>query len=111
MSGVVVVDASIAIKWAVVEPDSSLAQALLVEWNVQGTAMLAPVLFAYEITNILRQRVRRGAMTEAEAEAGQSLVFGQGLTLDTPDQSSHLRLSERALSLANQFNLPAAYDA
>ena len=111
MSIIVVVDASIAVKWVVVEPDSPLAQALLTEWKTQQVVMLAPVLFAYEVTNILRQQVRKGTMTVSEAETGQSLVFAQGLSLDTPDQAGYMTLSGRALKLTNQFNLPAAYDA
>lgn len=111
MSSTVVVDASIAIKWVVVESDSPLARALLAEWQAQGYVMLAPVLLAYEVTNILRQQVRRGTMTASEAETGQSLVFSQGLTLDTPDQAGYVALSERALAFANQYNLPATYDA
>lgn len=111
MSSTVVVDASTAIKWVVVESDSPLARALLAEWQAQGYIMLAPVLFAYEVTNILRQQVRKGTMTASEAEAGQLLVFAQGLSLDTPDQAGYVTLNERALNLTNQLNLLAAYDA
>lgn len=45
----VVVDASIAIKWVLQEPDSNIALALLAEWIEVGTAILAPALLAYEL--------------------------------------------------------------
>lgn len=111
MSSVVVVDASIALKWVVTEPDSAEAQALLDEWARQGMTLLVPTLYTYEVTNILRQRVRRGLMTPDEARADQSKLLSQNVTRDVRDQAQQRVQSERALVLANQHNLPATYDA
>ncbi len=111
MSSVVVVDASIALKWAVTEPDSAEAQALLDEWARQGMVLLVPTLYAYEVTNILRQRVRRGLMTPDEARADQAKLLSQNVTIDALDQAQQLVQSEHALALANQLNLTATYDA
>lgn len=111
MSSIVVVDASIALKWAVTEPDSAEAQALLAEWAQQAMTLLVPTLYAYEITNILRQRVRHGLMTPDVARADQAKLLSQNVTVDLLDQAQQSVQSERALALANQFNLSATYDA
>lgn len=73
MSHTVIVDTSIVIKWMIEEPDSDIATALLTQWISEGKVILAPVLLAYEITNILYQRIRKGLITVKEAE--QSLSF------------------------------------
>jgi hypothetical protein len=39
-----IIDANVAIKWVLKEPDSSLAEALLVELNHKGIVMYAPAL-------------------------------------------------------------------
>jgi predicted nucleic acid-binding protein len=53
MSDIVVVDASLALKWVLSESDSSAAITLLGEWNTRKVEVIAPALFAYEATNIL----------------------------------------------------------
>ena len=64
----VVVDSSIVIKWIIEESDSDIAASLLARWFVEGTVILAPILLAYEITNVLYQRVRKGDIPLQEAE-------------------------------------------
>lgn len=49
----VVVDASFALKWVLPETDSSVAIVLLNKWMTEHTGVLAPALFAYEVTNII----------------------------------------------------------
>src|SRR5260370_41709719 len=63
MRNVVVVDASIAIKWVLEESDSDRAEALLIEWNDKGISIYAPNLLVYEITNALYRKVRKGEIT------------------------------------------------
>ena len=108
MSNTVVVDTSIVIKWVIDEPDSSTAAALLARWISEGSVILAPSLLAYEITNVLYQRLRKGSITFDEAEDALQFVLLRELKLDTsPDYA----LSRRATQLAHQFTLSAAYDA
>jgi len=57
-----VVDASVAIKWVLHEPDRDLAYALL------DDRLLAPDLILVECANALRSRVARGAMPPQEAQ-------------------------------------------
>ena len=63
MSGKVVVDTSLALKWVLDEPDSARARALLGAWASQGVVLLDPALLAYELANILRQQNRRFVLT------------------------------------------------
>jgi len=54
MNDIVVVDASLAIKWILIEEDSARATSLLGRWVSEGKGIIAPALFTYEVTNILR---------------------------------------------------------
>jgi|SRR5690242_8246093 len=114
MSSVVVVDTSVAIKWVIPEPDSATADALVQTWKTQGTTLIAPPLFAYEVANTLHQQVRKGkiSLDEARKSLSQLLDPNQGpVLMFSPDPAINLALSMRALELAQQHGLPATYDA
>jgi hypothetical protein len=53
----VCIDASIAVKVVVTEPDSDKADAVFDEWANDGTRLIAPAFFDVEIDSILRQKV------------------------------------------------------
>ncbi len=108
MRNVVVVDASIALKWVLRESDSKTAFALLTEWNDREAMLLVPVLLAYEIANGLYRKARSGEITLNRAKEALAAVLLAGLQFDF---SSDLALSMRAIELADQYKLPAAYDA
>jgi len=57
MSDVVVVDASVALKWVLLEADSDRAMRLLDQWESEGKEVIAPALFTYEVTNIIYRQV------------------------------------------------------
>ena len=59
----IVVDASIAVKWLVPEKGSDLAERLL----VSGESVIAPDLVFSEVANTLATKNRRGDLTEAQA--------------------------------------------
>ena len=59
-----IVDASVAIKWVVTEPHSELASRLLDE------DLAAPELWLIEVANALWARQMRGLMTPDEARSG-----------------------------------------
>ena len=65
-----VVDASVAAKWALPEPDSDRALALL----ARGEALLAPSLVAAEIGNAAWKRVRRGLLTRDQGLAATRIA-------------------------------------
>ena len=60
MSGSVVVDASLAVKWLVEEDDSNKAHAVLQSWVAQDIARIAPYLMPFEVANALHRRVVGG---------------------------------------------------
>jgi predicted nucleic acid-binding protein len=61
---VLIVDASVAVKWVVTEPHSEVASGLLEE------DLAAPELWLIEVANALWARQARGLMTMDEAGAG-----------------------------------------
>ena len=104
----VVVDTSIAIKWAIKEEDSSIALALLNEWTAKDVLILAPTLLAYEATNALHKQIRKGTLPYEDAERALHEVIYDLVSFTFLDDAS---LSVRAIQLAQQFGLPATYDA
>ncbi|MBI4505055.1 MAG: type II toxin-antitoxin system VapC family toxin [Chloroflexi bacterium] len=68
MNDPVVVDASVAMKWLVLEEFTEHAQALLDDVQCAEQVLLAPPHFHSEVLNALFQRVRRGDMTAAKAD-------------------------------------------
>ena len=108
MSNVVVVDASIAIKWLLVEPDSNKAAKLLDEWINMGMLIFAPSLLTYEITNALYQKVRKGEITLDRAKEALAEISLAEISFDF---STDFAFSTRAVELANHLSLPATYDS
>lgn len=94
----VVIDASIAIKWVVAEPDSDKALALRQE------RLLAPDLLIPECTNVLWKKVRRGELQPAEALVTARLIERADIELH-----STRPLTEPAARLAIALDHPA-YD-
>jgi predicted nucleic acid-binding protein len=108
MSNVVIVDASIAIKWTLNESDSSAALALLAHWNDEEIEVLAPALLAYEVTNALYRRVRKGEIPFEDARRGLTEIIFKVVEFDFPEDPD---FNIRALELGQQCGLPAAYDS
>ena len=76
------VDSSVAAKWSFVEEHSLEARVLLRVALEQRDPIIAPPLLASEVANVICQRVRQGQL-----DLGEALV------------------------LADQYSLPAIYDA
>ena len=108
MSNVVVVDASLALKWVLAEPDSNTAVILLNKWTDKGISVIAPALFTYEVTNILYRQVVAGKLTYEEAKQGLIELFSIGVLLKF---SLYEDISIQAMEFAHQLKLPATYDA
>ncbi len=102
----VVVDASVAFKWLIVEEDTEKAISLLQAWENDGIRLAAPYFMLAEITNALHRHVRRGELTIRAALD----LLDYLLTLDIElHETPHLH--HRALELASQLNQGAAYDS
>lgn len=102
------VDASLAAKWMLPEEHSQQALRLLRVTLDAGEPVIAPHFLRVEVTNILRQRMRRGEPPLSLEEASERLraFIELPLQLMTPEG-----LHERALDLATTYALPATYDA
>ena len=70
MTAACVVDASVAIKWVITEEGTEAANRL----RRSGTAFHAPDLIVPETGNILWKKLRRGELTQAEAELACGLL-------------------------------------
>ncbi|HJT57645.1 MAG TPA: type II toxin-antitoxin system VapC family toxin [Ktedonobacteraceae bacterium] len=103
----VVVDTSVVIKWVIDEPDSAIAVALVIKWFNEGTRIVAPALLAYEVANVLHQRVRKGSITIEEGEQALIYLLEEIVVLEFSQSAA---LSIRAMQLARLYSLPAAYD-
>jgi predicted nucleic acid-binding protein len=80
-----VVDASVALKWVLSEPDSYLAQAL-----AEGhEELLMPDFWLSEACNVCWLQVRKGKWTPDEAREGLTLLRAQVLPTATGDLDLH----------------------
>lgn len=102
----IAVDASVAAKWMFTEEFSTQARALLRAALQAAEPIVAPLLLPIEVTNVVRQRMLREALALPEAQARLAGFLAIPVTLHAPDT-----LYSRALELADQHKLPAAYDA
>lgn len=101
----VYVDASLAVKVVVTEPDSDKADALFDEWSNEGKQLITAAFFDVETDSILRQKVvLRKELTPEQAEAAfaklQALPIQQ---VSVPGQ--------RAWEIATEFGFATVYDA
>lgn len=100
------VDATVAAKWLFPEEYSQQALDLVEEMVRSGERVLGPHLLPVEVTNIVRQRMRREGLALDQARVLLARFFTFRVTLrDSAD------LHDRALQLAAACGLPAVYDA
>jgi predicted nucleic acid-binding protein len=92
------VDRAGAVQWE--------ASELLEKWQKQRRRLTAPALFAYEATNALAKRVKRGQLTLEAAKERLASLLENGPALE-----SDVALNLRALEIMERFSLPSAYDA
>lgn len=81
MSGLVVVDASVALKWVVTEAGSDQAAAVLTGLADGTDALVAPEHLVGEVGNGLRKRVAQGILGAADALAALDAVAALELEL------------------------------
>jgi predicted nucleic acid-binding protein len=99
-------DASLGLKLFLPEDDSALARSLWEEWKDRETTIIAPTLWAYEVTSVLRNRVHRGRLAPEQEADLFAAIHELPVQLVRP-----AGLHRRAWELARHFDLPAAYDA
>lgn len=101
-----VIDASVAFKLIVDEPDSPVAEALVLSLSRVGASLIAPPFFPFEIINGLHHQVVDGKLTPAAAIASFRNLMPFRIRLTTATD-----LHERALVLADQLGQGSAYDS
>lgn len=101
------VDASVVAKWILVEERTDQALALYDTTLRAGESIVAPPLLPSEITNIIRKRMRSPNPISRE-RAIELLEQFLGLSIELRNPPG---LHRRALELADDFGLPAVYDA
>ena len=99
MSGLVVVDASLAFKWLVKEEHSDEALAIAQYWNSQDVTPTAPHLMPVEVANALYKRVARGELTVEAAKRRINSLISSGIEL-----REALELHGRTLELAHELH-------
>lgn len=99
-------DSSVVFKWLVIEEDYQIARRLLDDMSRRRDEIVAPHVLHSEVTNVIRQRNRRGDVTIAEARGLLRRFEREVIHYLAPSG-----LHDRALVLADQFDLRAAYDA
>lgn len=106
MNSPVCVDASLLIRTLVPGSYSEQATALLTRWLDEEVNLIAPALFAFEVTSTLRRLVH---LREITSDRGDE-AFQEFLRL--PIRLFHRRaIFPLAWELAKDFNLSRAYDA
>lgn len=106
MAGLVVVDASLIVKWLVVEEYTKEANDLAAQWNDQQTQVVALHFMPMEVANALHQYVRRGGLTLEGALLRLATLMRSGIQLQNAS-----RLHARAMELASELRQGAVYDA
>ncbi len=106
MNGFVVVDASLALKWLLVEEHSEKEAGLASLWRREGTSLVAPYLMPPEVANGLYRRVLEQELTLQEATRLMNNLFNTEIELrELPSMHS------RAMEIARQVNVGAVYDS
>jgi predicted nucleic acid-binding protein len=100
------VDASIVVPLVIGGDNVDRIVALWAAWREENRLLVAPTLLPYEVSNALRRYVAHGDLLPDEAAEALDVALHLGIVLEgDPDIHRH------ALGLADQFSLPAAYDA
>ena len=94
----IVLDASVAAKWLLVEEDSDKAEALFRAWTAKRIGLLAPEILPAEVASALWKRVMRGLLPSGEALKLQREFSDLGLPLHPLGE-----LVDATLGLASQF--------
>ena len=103
----IVVDANLAVALVVPLPYSAAARAKFDTWAKDGTEILAPALWGYEITSSLRKAIRTGYLAGDKAEEALHAILALGVV----EISATRELHAAALVWAAKLNATVAYDA
>lgn len=111
-----VLDASVTAGWIL--PDEGNAFAAQVQSRLTGESAVVPVIWRYEMRNLLLMAERRGRLTPAAGDAALSILARLPISVDaSADEASMTAIARRRgltiydsayLELAARANLPLA---
>ncbi|MEZ4637432.1 MAG: type II toxin-antitoxin system VapC family toxin [Caldilineaceae bacterium] len=102
----VVVDSGITLKLVLKEDDSHKATALWLQWAESGVTPIAPTIWRYETTSVMRNKTHRGIVSVNEEEQMLTTLLGLTIQVLLPSTST-----QAGLGIERRYNRPAAYDA
>ncbi|MHB8647054.1 MAG: type II toxin-antitoxin system VapC family toxin [Thermomicrobiales bacterium] len=105
---VVVVDASVAVKWVLTEDGTAEARSLLARWVLARLQPIAPSWFACEVANVVYRRARAGEITLDGAKMLLNTVLAIVALHDAPG-SDALRAMEMADTAGQQTPCDSCY--
>lgn len=105
MSGTVVVDASLALKWVLNEPFTAEAARLRSDWDQASIECIAPAWLAAEVANVMYRRVFNGLAGMSDAQVSVADVLAAVATEDSDEA-----LVLRAMEIAAVVGRPVVYD-
>ncbi|MFH0789534.1 MAG: type II toxin-antitoxin system VapC family toxin [Pseudomonadota bacterium] len=106
MEKIVVIDASLAVMWAVPENYSGQALMLAEAWGKEEIRLLAPCLLLTEVTNALYKRIIRKEMNLPKVQEAMEVILAFGIEIH-----EEAGLHTLALDLSLQLGQTATYDA
>lgn len=105
-SSAICVDANILVQLVIGGAQATLITNLWTSWHEAEHPLIAPTLLYYEISNVVHRHVLQGLLLPEQADKALATVLSFDVAL-----YSDANLHQRAVVLARQFSLPAAYDA
>ena len=105
-SGAYCLDTSVLVKILVPEEGSDEATALLRHAVVGGYRLIAPAFAWAEVGTTLRKKVRKGLLTETEADTAWKRFMSLAI-----EYLHDLRIPEMAWKLSSKYGLSTMYDA
>jgi predicted nucleic acid-binding protein len=99
------VDANLVVR-LVADPGDAVVWRLWEQWDAEQRQLAAPTLLFYEVSNALYRYQKLGMMSMSSVRLALHAALSLPLQL-----FGEVALHEHALDLAEQFALPAAYDA
>jgi predicted nucleic acid-binding protein len=99
-----VLDANVAIKWVLTEPDSPKALALRTDYQAQIHELIAPDIIPVEVAHALTRAERRNLIKQGQAAGLLAVVM-----MTCPPQHPYQPLLQRATAISSQARI-GVYD-
>ena len=101
----VVVDASVAVKWLVSELDSDIAEQLLRQWARDNVEIAAPMMILTEVSNALFKKVRMQVISSSDVGRLLDQFMDSGITFQ-----ESVTMHQMAIGLALRLGEQDSYD-